>query len=250
MIFVNGQPSASGQIALDSGYSFGRGVFETILVKEKPLFLTRHLERLHSGLHVLNVKNDVSEQGILDLLARHDIKNCVLKIIATEKNIVLTTRDNPYRAEDYKHGFKVRLSHLRRNAHSHTTYIKSLNYSDNLLEREKAAEAGYDEVLFFNTSQELSEGSVSNVFIVQNGKLMTPNVACGLLDGIVRRWVTENFEVSEDRLMIDTLMTAQEVFLTNSIMGVMPVTAIGGTVFGLGPVTETVRSFYEQAIRL
>lgn len=250
MVIINGAPSADEKIELDSGYSFGRGVFETILIKSKPIFLTQHLERLNRGLQVVKINANIPEQYVLSLINQYDIYDCALKIIASEKNIVLSTRPVTYKSEDYERGFKVKLSSLKRNPYSRTAYIKSLNFTDNLLEKEQAAAEGYDEVLFCNTNQELAEGSVSNVFAVIGGKILTPSIECGILDGIVRHWVIKHFEVKEDRLPIEALNAASEVFLTNSIMGIMKVKSINGIVFEDSPVCKTVLEKYEECINV
>lgn len=249
MVIINGKSGEDEKIVLDSGYNFGRGVFETVLVRSEPVFLSRHLERLNRGLQVLKIKINIQEQYVLDLVNQHDIHHCVLKIIATEKNIVLSTRSVIYRPEDYARGFKVKLSSLKRNPYSHTVYIKSLNFTDNLLEKEQAAKDGYDEVLFCNTNQELAEGSVSNVFAVIDGKILTPSIDCGILDGIVRSWVINHFEVVEARLPMDALAAASEVFLTNSIMGIMKVKSMNDIVYKNSPVFNTVLEKYEECIK-
>lgn len=247
MTIINGQ-SGEEHVLLDSGVSFGRGVFETILVKNGPVLLPQHMARLNRGLAVLKLPNRVTEEAVLDLVKIHGIQDCVLKILVTDRNMVLTTRPNNYTNNEIERGFKIKISSLQRNPHSHTTYIKSLNYTDNLLEKEQATSEGYDEVVFFNTGGLLAEGSVSNVFVVLGDKLCTPSLDCGLLDGVVRGWVLENFQVMEAALTREQLLSAQEVFVTNSLMGIRRVDTVEDKVFTRHSMTDQIRHQYEKTI--
>lgn len=227
MLWVNGEISET-QAYYDSGFQFGRGAFETILVKEKPLFLAEHCERLNRALVELGISRIVKPEAVEALLALHPAVNCVLKVIATEKNLVLLTRPFAYGPEVYERGFRLRISKMERNPRSHTVYLKTLNYLENVLEKEAATAAGFDEALFFNVNGSLAEGSMSNVFFVKAGKLYTPAREAGLLPGIVRGWVIEQFPVARGLFSKADLAGAEEVFVTNSIAGVMPVAEIEG----------------------
>lgn len=251
MVIINEKISDNEYVALDGGFYFGRGVFETILVKNEPLFLKQHLNRLTKGLEALRIANRVNEQAVLKLIYQNKIRDCVMKIIVTEKNVVISTRPLAYKAEGYRHGFRVKMSSLKRNQYSHATYFKTLNYTDNILEKEQAIKEGFDEVLFLNTNQELAEGSASNVFFVLDGKIHTPSIDCGILDGIVRAWVLDHFDVVEGKYPIDMLIRAEEVFLTNCVMGVMSMKSFGGTIYhNFGPVYQKVWEKYENSLRI
>ena len=227
MLWVNGEISET-QAYYDSGFQFGRGAFETILVREKPLFLAEHCARLNRALMQLGISRIVNPETVAAVLAQHPAFHCVLKVIATEKNLVLLTRPFAYGPEVYERGFRLRISKMERNPRSHTVYLKTLNYLENVLEKEAAAAAGFDEALFFNVDGRLAEGSMSNVFFVKAGKLHTPAREAGLLPGIVRGWVIEQFPVVQGLFSKAELAEAEEVFVTNSIAGVMPVTEIEG----------------------
>lgn len=226
MIIINGEIKDDLHINLDDGYMFGRGVFETILIKNRPIFLEEHLNRLKIGINKLNIKNTIEEKFVLNIIESYNINNCVLKIVVTDKNIVFSTRPNPYESMDYKHGLKVKLSKIKRNPYSHFTYVKSLNYIDNLLEREIAQKLGFQEVLFLNVENKLSEGSATNIFFIKNGNICTPALECGLLDGVVRQWLIKNHDIKEGFFSLDELIHSDGVFITNSLMGIMPVSII------------------------
>lgn len=249
MIILNGELRSEEKVNIDSGFYFGRGLFETMLVKNKPIFLKDHLNRINSGLKIIGVDKQVTEEEVLVAIEKLNCRDCVLKLLVTEKNIIYTTRKNNYTEEQYKKGFSVKISSVKRNPYSTLTYLKSINYLENILEHEKCIKEGYNEVLFFNTDDELAEGSVSNVFFIKDKKIYTPSVSCGLLNGTVRKFIISNYYVIEGKFSKDDLMNADEIFLTNSIMGIMKVSNICGKDINSIYYAEDIRRNYEQAIR-
>ncbi|HEX9059636.1 MAG TPA: aminotransferase class IV [Clostridia bacterium] len=248
MIIVNGTADNGENVIIDNGFYFGRGVFETILVKQKPIFLKEHLQRLNNGLSVLGINKYVSEEYVLESIHQHKIYDCVLKLIATEKNLVISTRQSSYKPDDYLRGFKLTTSDLKRNPYSHTTYIKSLNYTDNLLEKEKASREGFDEAIFLNVHGMVAEGCTSNIFFVREDKIYTPSIECGILDGMVRKWIMQNFQIHEGQFSLEDIYASDEIFITNSIVGIMKVCSVNHITFHNTSVFERVRNKYEEFI--
>lgn len=239
-------------IALDTGYFFGMGVFETIAVEHRhPLFLDWHLERMEKGLKTLDIPTEpfqtqATPEQITAYLKDYPMEHGVLKIMASEKNLLFTTRENPYTDRDYKRGFRLTLSPVLRNETSPLTYIKSFHYGDNLLEKRHAKQAGYEETLFLNTKGYLAETSASNIFFVKDQQLFTPPIHCGLLDGIVRRYVLEHYNVKETLLLPEELNSFDEAFLTNSLMGIMPVVSIADHMFSKRSYTDHLLNRYRN----
>ncbi len=236
------------KINLDSGYFFGRGVFETILIKDNPIFLKEHIHRLNKGIKTLNLGDEVLIEDILNLIRKYSIKNCALKIAVSERNIVLEKRENKYKSEDYLKGFSLKISSINRNSNSKLTYIKSINYLENILEREEALKNGYDEVLFLNENGFVTEGSISNIFIVKNKKIFTPSVKSGLLPGIVRKFIIDEYNVIEKEVLIDDLFNADELFVTNSLLGIMGISNLEDKIFSENRITLSIREKYELRI--
>lgn len=240
-------------ITLDNGYSFGMGIFETIAVeKGQPLFLSWHLERMEKGLETLDIsKKDFLEQAIPEKLEQylkeHPMEHGVLKIMASESNFILTTRENPYTDADYKKGFRLDISRVFRNETSPFTYIKSFHYGDNLLEKRKAKQNNYDETLFLNSKGQITETSASNIFFVKGKRIYTPSVECGLLDGIVRRYMKENYDVQETIITPQEIKNFEEAFLTNSLMGIMPVVSIEDYIFPTRTCADSLLTAYHIA---
>ena len=233
---------------IDSGFFFGRGVFETILIKKTPIFLKEHINRLNNGIKILKIGEPLEENYIMSIIKEINIQNCALKIAVTEKNIILEPREVLYKSGDYIRGFSLKTSNIIRNSTSKLTYIKSLNYLDNILEREVALKEGYDEVLFLNEKGYVSEGSTSNIFIVKNKKIYTPEVESGLLPGIVRDFVVSHYDVLEKRITLEEVMDAEEIFITNSLLGIMGISKINNRILKANKVTIKIREEYELKI--
>lgn len=141
----------------DEGYYFGLGAFETIAVEEgKPVFLEEHYQRLLQALQFFELQVDFEkiQQKVQEALGEEPVKigRKVLKITVSQKNIVVSTRENTYREEDYRQGFTAAYAKIRRNETSPLTYHKTLNYGDCILEKRRAKAQGIQEPVFLNTT--------------------------------------------------------------------------------------------------
>lgn len=232
-------------LIIDSGIYYGRGVFETILVKESAILLQEHIDRLNNSIKILNIGEELIYEDVLSFIINNEIKNKAFKIVVTEKNIIYTTREINYDNHNYLKGFKVKFSNLIRNSTSRLTYIKSLNYLDNLLEYEKIKREGFDETIFLNEKGKISEGCTTNVFMVIKNKIMTPKIESGLLPGILRGWIIKNFDVKEVEIDKELLLSAEEIFLTNSLVGIIKVSELEGRSFS-NNVSDKVRKIYDE----
>ena len=118
---------------------------------------------------------------------------------------------------------KLTLSKVSRNSTSRLCYIKSTCYIENLLEKEEAKKKGFDDVIFLNEKGYITETSCANIFIVKNDEIFTPRITDGLLDGIIRRKIIENFKVQEKSITFEEMSKSDEVIITNSLMGAISV---------------------------
>ena len=252
-------------VKMDDCFQFGLGAFETISVVDgRPIFLDRHLRRLEDAARFLDLGKP-AERGIdritvLEYLRKwmseHDyrdrsghMRRCALKIMLTQENVFFSMRDNPYTPDIYERGFAMDISNVRRNETSPFVYHKTMNYGDCILEKRNATAAGMDERLFLNTKEQVSEGTVSNVFFVRNGVICTPQVSCGLLPGILREYLCETEDVEETDIYVQDLKRYQECFVTNSLMGIMPVRQIGGIRFEEDRVTKELMRKYQDMVQ-
>lgn len=234
---------------LDSSVFFGRGVFETILLLDNPILLEEHLKRLKKGALNLDIPFNLNKESVEEFIKEKNIKDKALKITLTEKNIIYSYRDIPYKEEDYERGFSLKLSKVIRNSTSKLTYLKSTCYVENLIEKEEAKMEGFDEVIFLNEKGEITEGATSNIFFIKDKKIYTPRVTCGLLDGIIRKWVVGNFKVEKGCYNIGDLKNSEGIFITNSLLGIMEVRSFDGKIFLKNPLIEEIRLKYKICIK-
>lgn len=236
-------------IELDEGYSFGLGLFETILLyKGKPVFLDGHLARINKSIVDLGLNIDKLERDeVFQYLNNKNILEYeVLKIVLSEKNRLFLKREYTYTEKDYQKGFSLNISKVRRNESSIFTFHKTLNYGDNILEKRKSKKLGYDEPIFLNSKNQITEGATSNIFVVVEDKIYTPKLSCGLLNGIVRQYIVSNYDVIEKEIDIEFLNNADEIFLTNSLFGIMPVNNLEKKVFKSQKLGKNILQNYKK----
>ena len=221
-------------VILDDGFFFGLGAFETIAVYGYPIFLERHLERLGRALEFLGITQHVSEEDVYGFLNGEIMERGALKIAVTQENKLFLPRENPYGEKDYEKGFAMDFARVRRNASSPFTYHKTMNYGDCILEKRRVLGKGLDEAVFLNDRGEICEGTSSNIFFVGEG----------LLPGIMRSYILENYEVAERRITAGDVEQFEECFVTNSLMGIMPVVKLGGYCFDKRETADKIRKEY------
>jgi branched-subunit amino acid aminotransferase/4-amino-4-deoxychorismate lyase len=161
-------------------------------------------------------------------------------IVITARNLV------PLPPEKYETGFKAAVSFLRRNSQSPLSRLKSTCYMENILARMAAKAGGCDEAILLNEQGYLAEGSTTNVFLVSHGELITPCFESGVLPGITRDAVleiarTSNIKATERWVESNELIEAEEAFLTNSILELIPLVSLEGRPIGSGKPGKLTR---------
>ena len=237
------------EIRLDEGFQFGLGAFETIAIEGgKPIFVRRHLNRLQKAADFLGFSSlkdrGVTEEAVYQYLTEENVTEGALKIMLSGENCIMTKRGNPYTEKAYQKGFVADISKVRRNETSPLVYHKTMNYGDCILEKRAAAKAGMNERIFLNTEGQICEGTVSNIFFVQNGHMFTPALSCGLLPGIMREYLLEHYNIEETEICPEQLEDYEECFVTNSLMGIMPVKQLGTAIFSLRDTADRLRNDY------
>lgn len=246
MIIINNSPKTD--LELDDGYFLSHGVFETMLVLDgKGMFLQEHIIRLNKGINFLSIKTRISEKEVLEKIRYfyHALKveKFVLKIHVSDKNVVYSTKEYSYKHEDYFHA-NLGISEIRR-GNSPIHCYKTTNMLENSLELRKGKENGCIDVLLLNMKEEILEGCISNVFFVYQNKIMTPTLESGILDGVMRRWVINNFAVQEEVITKEFMEKADGVFITNSLMGIMPIKTLVNKTLGSFQ-NKVIQSVYQQ----
>ena len=229
------------KIEFDYGYSFGKGAFETIKVVDgSPLFLDKHLERLKKSLEFFGISREIEEEKILEYIKSSEDKNFALKLIVSDKNFILTSREDNYRKDNKR--FKLIVSEVRRNSSSKMIYHKSLSYYENIMEHRWSLDKGYDSALFINERGEVCETSFANIFFVRDGEIFTPVISSGLLKGTMRDFIIENNRgVREEIIYLDDLKNFDEAFISNSLMGVRNVSLINDIIFNEEDKTNLIQ---------
>lgn len=221
------------------GIMYGYGLFETIKVRDKePILLDEHLKRLRDGLDYFDITLVYSNQQIKAMVEKLiDANNFdgALKLAVIKNNnisnLIILMNQKQYTQEDYRQGFNLYPSQVKKSSTSNVIQYKTLNYLENLLEFKNAKLNGYDEVLFFNEKDHITEGAISNIFLVKDHKVYTPDVDSGLLNGIMRQEVIRVLEALGVECIVqpihkDFINVCDEIFITNSLMEVMGVNKI------------------------
>ncbi|MCP4714381.1 MAG: branched-chain amino acid aminotransferase [Deltaproteobacteria bacterium] len=260
---------------MNRGLHYGDGLFETMRAYRGDVFrLDRHVERLLSGLVVLRIsfRSDAAEiKALIDqLLLENGLHNAIIKIIVFRQgppvprpepdmpaSIIISAQPfNDPQAGGRQNGLSGCIVAGRRNSHSELSKLKSLNYLENTLARMEAHARGCDEAIFLNTEGMVAETTISNLFIVQGRKIMTPPVAAGILPGITRAAVLslcsqQGYDVREILFTSEDLFKAEEVFMTNSVREIMPLVKVDGRAVGdgkPGAVTRRVLQLYGSMV--
>ncbi len=230
---------------LDDGFQFGIGAFETIAVyKNKPIFINEHLQRLNKTLSFLEINRTITEKDISTYIDNKKEDYYALKIMVSEKNLIVTTRPITYTKDKYLIGFETNFSTIKRNNTSPFVYHKTLNYGECITQKRFALKNNLDELIFLNFEDEICEGTTSNIFFVKNNQLFTPKLSSGLLSGIMRDYVCKNYDVIETSIKALDINDFDECFVTNSLMAIMPVNRLFNKRFEKREVTNKIKNNY------
>ncbi len=254
MNYLNGRyvetPFSEGEL-------YGTGVFETIRVTAgNPEYIKEHYHRLCNGCTALDISLKISYGEFQNLLHEYirkiSVDNFGLRFTILKRgtgyDVMISNRYIPYTNENYKNGFSVKTSSLRKNPTSPLTYIKSTCYTDNLISLKKSRSMGFDETLHLNFKNEICEGAVSNIFFIKDGLVKTPAIECGLLSGIMREQVLKklkenNILYEEGNYFLEEILESEEVFLTNSLMGIIWVNRIDNKIYTKRKNTDIISKF-------
>jgi branched-chain amino acid aminotransferase len=154
----------------------------------------------------------------------------------------------------YKNGIHLAVVSIKRNSKDALNPgIKTGNYLNNVLAKIEADRLGAHDALMLNPFGQLTESTTSNFFFVQEGRIMTPSLDCGILAGITRdiviRMARENgFPLEEGVWPVEALDMADEMFVTGTVKQLMPVTCLDGRIIGNGKpgdITRRLMNLYQ-----
>lgn len=271
-VWVNGErvdAAAPSVGALDHGLTVGDGAFETCkIVEGTPFALTRHARRLDrslAGLGLPPADHTVIEEGIKSVLTGEPIAFGRLRYTVTggagplgsdrdrsPLTYIVTAAAQPPNPDTGK----LVVVPWTRNERSATAGLKTTSYAENVVALAYAKERGGVEALFANSLGNLCECTGSNVFVVVDGEILTPDLPSGPLAGITRELVIqwcreEGLTVRVEPLPMSILDQSQEVFITSSVKDVMGVHAIDDRLMSApGPVTAGATEIFARLSRL
>jgi branched-chain amino acid aminotransferase len=263
---------------LDHGLLYGDGVFEGIrFYNGKAFRLTAHLERLKRSAAALRLKIPLEaaalEQAVEMTISAYGDTEGYLRLVVTrgvgrlgldtssctQPNVFIIADALAMVSETVRaRGARVIIAATRRiGADALDPRIKSLNYLNHILARMEATNAGADEAILLNSRGHVAEGSADNVFVVRDGRLLTPPPADGALEGITRAAVLElaadlGIPMLEASFGPYDLYTADECFLTGTGIEFIPVREVDGRIIGGKPggtYSRIVSAFRELVVR-
>lgn len=216
---------------------FGEGLFETIRWKGETLKVRLHYERLKNSAEELGLKYPSYDEFLSYIrTASGDNKDIYVKFCLFSKGSEYFG-DEP---EDYEvrvvvkalpptpKELRLTISNYRRHSKNPIFRHKTTNYLFNVLVRREARRRGYEDCVVLNEKEEITECSCANLILLKGGKLLTPHRESGLLWGTTLELLSRELMVREERLRIKDLQEADAIFLTNSILGAVPVVEVDG----------------------
>ncbi len=269
LIYLNGKLVKKEKAVIsvfDHGLLYGDGVFEGIRSYDGLIFrLKEHIDRLYRSAEAIQLKipmtKDNMKKAIVKTLKANKLKGAYIRLVVTRGPgdlgldprkcksstvFIITDKIALYPEKFYRNGLEIVTAKTRRNL---TTAldpkIKSLNYLNNILAKIDAIKAGTEEAIMLSYNDYVAECTGDNIFMVKDGKLITPPTDVGALEGITRDAVLEvagsaNVRFEEKMLRLEDLYNADEVFLTGTAAEIIPVTAIDKKQIGAGkpgPIT-------------
>ena len=258
----------------DSGLLYGAGLFETMRSCNGVVFcLEDHLDRLFFSAAALSVNISYDKkyitEAIYKVLEANKLAEARLRLTVTNGPmagadelrrctlLITATKFVPYPPEYYKKGVLVVLCPFRQNPTEPTCGHKTTSYYPRMIALSRAHHKRAAEAIWFTADNRLAEGCVSNVFLVKDSILCTPPIGTPVLAGVARKAVCQvamagSVELAEKALHIDDVLAADEIFLTNVIMQIMPVNSVEKHTVGdgkVGPMTKKLQTSFGEFVR-
>jgi branched-chain amino acid aminotransferase len=270
-------PSEQATVSVfDHGLLYGDGVFEGLRSYGGKVFrLELHVERLYESARAILLEIPMSQkemaQAINDTVAANKISDGYIRAVVTRgagtlgldpnrcsnpQVIVIADAISLYPKEYYDNGLDlVTVSVIRNHPAALSPRIKSLNYLNNILAKIEGQKAGCVEALMLNHKGEVAECTGDNIFLVKNGRLTTPPLDAGILEGITRNAVIDlaregGLEVAETAVTKHDVYIADECFLTGTAAEVIPVVNVDNRKIGDGKPGSITRDLTERFHKL
>jgi branched-chain amino acid aminotransferase len=261
----------------DHGFLYGDGIYETMRAYGGTLFLLKkHLARLKRSATAISLKlplplekigNALNESLVVNKLQNAYVRLHISRgageigldpALCPAPTIVIVAKPfHDYPAEYYERGVKVSVVKTRRNHPlALPPSVKATNFLNNILAKIEAIKAGAYEGIMLNWQGYVAEGTICNIFTVKKGVLYTPHLDTGILEGVTRDLVLrlakrKKVPVREVLMKPKDLLSADECFITNTTMEIMPVRAVDKKPVANGrpgPVTALLHEAYRKEV--
>ncbi|OIO04271.1 MAG: branched-chain-amino-acid transaminase [Elusimicrobia bacterium CG1_02_63_36] len=276
-VWIDGQfyeKSEAKVSVFDHGLLYGDGVFEGIRSYAGVVFkLDEHIDRLYASSKAILLNIPLSKKEMSDAIVasvrENGLKDAYIRVIVTRGAgdlgldmrkcpkpgiIIIADKIQLFPEEVYNRGLKLIVSHLRRvPPDTLSPAIKSLNYLNNILARAEASRANCEEAILLNRDGYVAECSGDNIFAIRNGKVHTPPVYVGILEGITRNTVMDlaaqklGLQVAETVFTVPQMYRADEVFVTGTGAEIIGVVEVNGRIIAdgkPGPLTmQLIKEF-------
>lgn len=279
-VWLNGQLVDKGKAKLtvfDHGTLYGDGVFEGIRVYGGKIFQCQaHMNRLFNSAKNIRLVVPYTKQEIInatyDTLKANGIADGYIRLVVTRgagtlglgpdrcpspSAYIITDQIALYSEQMYAEGLAVIIAKTIRTSPSMLNpAVKSLNYLNNIMAKIEAMDAGVSEAIMLNQEGNVAECTGDNIFIIKDGRLLTPPVSAGILEGITREVVMHlaaklSIPLAERDITPQDIYDADECFLTGTAAEVIAVTKVDGKIIGsgrAGPVTTKLLEAFRQFI--
>ncbi len=263
----------AGVSVTDSGLLYGAGLFETMRSRNGVVFsLKDHLDRLFFSAAALSIQTYERKhitEAIYKVLRSNKLTDARLRLTLTNGPmsapeeqrkptlLITATKLQPYPKEYYEKGALVVLSPFRQNTAEPTYGHKTTSYFPRMIALAHAHQKRAAEALWFTVDNRLAEGCISNVFLVKNGTLYTPPIETPVLAGVARKTVCQiavrnSVKLVERDLYISNVLEADEIFLTNVIMQILPIISVEKHIVGdgkVGAMTKKLQRMFEEVVK-
>ncbi|MEE9505212.1 MAG: branched-chain-amino-acid transaminase [Thermodesulfobacteriota bacterium] len=280
LVYINGEliPGEEAKVSVfDHGFLYGDGLFETMRAYQRRIFrLEHHLQRLFLSLEYLKFlipfNFDSLKEAIYKTIEANRLEDAYIRLTVTRgegatvpdpatckaPNLIIITREYvPYSSALYQKGYKGKIVGVKPSPHMPTISMKTLNFLNHIIAKMEAKASGFNEGIMVNTDGFVTEGTVSNIFMIKEGSLFTPAKEVGLLPGVTRQAVLEIAEAKglktrEAKITVNELLMAEEAFLTNALIEILPLVRVDEHPIGKGipgPLTQELMSAYKELVK-
>jgi len=279
LVYIDGEyhPKSQAKISVyDHGLLYGDGVFEGIRAYNGVVFkLKEHIDRLYRSAKVIMLDIPLTKEeminAVLETLRKNNLRDAYIRLVVTRgvddlgldprkcqkpTVIIITDTIKLYAGEAKEKGIRAMLVWVRRDSVDATSpEVKSLNYLNSVLGKIEANIAGFDEAICLDKNGYVSEGVGENLFIVKNGKIITPPSSTGILAGITREVAIKlaeklGYSVIESNITPTDLFTADEAFFTGTAAEIVPIVEVNKRIIGDGKPCSITRLLMQEFEKL